>query len=101
VKRIGRGAGPFLQGTDTFFPRVLGLKADARDLLRENKSGIELGPQALVFAMHQGYQVFWFPTVINDDPKVLMFQEGDRGVGREWASLAAYLDDMIKAIDQR
>ena len=49
--------------------------------------------------MHQGYQAFWFPTVMADDPQVLMFQEGDQGPAREWESFSAYLNDMVSEIE--
>jgi hypothetical protein len=101
LKRIGRGAGPLLRGTDAFFPQILGLKPDARDLFKETNSGMELGPDAFVIAMHQGYQVFWFPTVMEDDPIVLMYQEGDQDVLREWDNFTAYLNDMINGMHRR
>lgn len=101
LRRIGCGAGSFLAGSDAFFPQIIGLKAAARDLFSENGLAIELRPDAFVIAMHQGYQVFWFATVMGDDPEVIMFQEGDPITCRKWESFSAYLNDMIKEIDQR
>lgn len=100
LRRIGRGAGRFLQGTDAFFPQIIGLKDAAEELFEENGVPISLEDNSLVIAMHQGYQVFWFPTVKFDDPKVAMFQEGDQGILREWDSFSAYLNDMIKSIER-
>ena len=100
LKRIGRGAGNLLVGTDAFFPRIIGLKAAAIELFAEDSAPVHLNPDVLVIAMHQGYQVFWFPTVMLDDPMVLMFQEGDRGPLRNWGSFSAYLSDMIKEIER-
>jgi hypothetical protein len=100
LKRIGRGAGELLVGTDAFFPQIIGLKAAAIELFAEDSAPVELNPDAFVIAMHQGYQVFWFPTVMQDDPTVIMFQEGDRGPLRNWDSFAAYLSDMIKEIER-
>jgi hypothetical protein len=99
LRRIGHGAGPLLEGTDAFFPKIIGLKADAEALFAETASRAELSPDAFVFAMHQGYQAFWFPTV-NNDPEVLMFEEG-RGICKRWKNFCAYLKDMIAEIDRR
>lgn len=100
LKRAGRGAGELLVGTKAFYPQVIGLKSAAKDLFAEDDVAIQLENDAFVIAMHQGYQVFWFPTVVEDDPKVIMFQEGDTGPLREWASFSAYLSGMIKAIER-
>jgi hypothetical protein len=100
LKRAGRGAGQLLVGTKAFYPQIIGLKSAAKDLFTEDGVVIELENDAFVIAMHQGYQVFWFPTVIGDDPKVIMFQEGDTGPTREWVSFSAYLRGMIKAIER-
>src|SRR2546427_7970561 len=35
---IGRGAGILFQGTDIFFPSIIGLKTDAVNLLKDRKS---------------------------------------------------------------
>jgi hypothetical protein len=98
LRRAGRGAGDLLVGTDAFYPRIIGLKEAAIELFSESPVPIQLGSDAFVIAMHQGYQLFWFPTVIPDDPEVLMFQEGDRGPLRRWESFSSYLNDMIKDI---
>ena len=101
LKRIGKGAGPYLRGTDTFYPRIItiGIRSAASDLFRENDTEIQLTPDSFVFAMHQGYQVFWFPTVMDDDPKVMMYQEGDKAPCREWDRFSDYLNSMIKEIE--
>ena len=62
--------------------------------------GAEHVPSRLVIGMHQVYQFFWLPTVAPDDPKVLMFQEGDRTPHREWGTFSSYLNDMIKEIER-
>jgi hypothetical protein len=100
LKRIGRGAGELLIGTDAFYPRLIGVKDAAIELLTEDGAPIQLPPDSLVIGMHQGYQFFWFPTVAQDDPKVLMFQEGDRTPNREWDTFSSYLNDMIKEIER-
>jgi SMI1-KNR4 cell-wall len=102
LQRIGKGAGPYLCGTDTFYPQIITIeiRAAAADLFRESDTGIQLSPDAFVFAMHQGYQVFWFPSVMDDDPKVIMYQEGDKIPCREWESFSTYLRWMTKEIER-
>jgi len=100
LERLGRGAGGLLKGTDAFYPRLIGVKDAAIELLTEDGAPIRLPPDSLVIGMHQGYQFFWFPTVAQDDPKVLMFQEGDRIPHREWGTFSSYLNDMIKEIER-
>ena len=101
LRKIGRGAGEFLRGTDAFYPGIIGLKSATIDLLAENDVATELVPNAFVFAMHQGYQAFWFPSIVQDNPEVIMYQEGDKFPSRTWANFATYLGDMIKDIDRR
>jgi len=37
--------------------------------------------------MHQGYQFYWFPSILEENPEVFMYQEGS-GIVREWSDLA-------------
>jgi len=98
LQLMGRKAGQILRGTDAFYPDILGVKNDAHELLTEN--GVEnlIGPNAVVFAMHQGYQVFWMADNHGDDPSVLMYQEGDEGVSGEWKSFTSFLNDEAKRV---
>jgi hypothetical protein len=91
LRRIGRSAGRFQVGTDTYYPEILELKDAARDLLVENNSQLVLGPNSLVFEMHQGYEFAWFPDVENHQPVVNHYNEGRSDEIREWPSLSAYL----------
>lgn len=92
--RLGRRAGPLLVGSDAFYPEILGLKEHSRQLLVEAAVGLSLGPDALVIAVHQGYQFFWIPSVLDDNPQVLQFQEGDDGPCQSWPGVAEYLRAM-------
>ena len=91
LRRIGRSAGHFQRGTDAYYPDVLELKDAARELLEENNSQLVLGPNSLVFEMHQGYEFAWFPDVENPQPVVNHYNEGRGDEIREWPSLSAYL----------
>lgn len=70
----GGGAGRFMQGSDVFHPEVLGLWADARELLEENGSQFALEPSDRVIYMHQGYQ-FDFLRGSGPDPEVWSYCE--------------------------
>jgi len=94
LRMAGKGAGRFMRGTDVFFPYPLELKIYAAELLEENGSDIQLGADALVFWMHQGYQFAWFPDVREVQPRVAMYLEGHDGIYREWPGLAEFLREM-------
>lgn len=91
LRVMGRKAGRLLVGTDAFYPDILGLKQDASDLLAENGVGGLIQDESVVFAMHQGYQVYWISSSALDDPPVFMYQEGGQGVSRVWDSFTDFL----------
>jgi hypothetical protein len=91
LRVMGRAAGPLLVGTDAFYPDILGIKRDGLELLNDNGVSGFAPTNAIVFAMHQGYQVYWMPNSLSDDPPVYMYQEGDKGVTREWKSFTEFL----------
>jgi hypothetical protein len=99
LSRAGRSAGPVLRGTDAFFPSLIGIKSDARSLLRDARLlDDQFDSESVVVAMHQGYQVFWLVSVNIPDPPVRMYQEGDANVSATWDSFAHFLDG---AVDER
>lgn len=55
LQLIGSSAGFFLQGSDVYYPQVLGLKEAACDLLSKNESPFLFEDSDRVFLMHQGY----------------------------------------------
>jgi hypothetical protein len=91
LRLMGRKAGRLLVGTDAFYPGILGLKRDAREILMDNGVTELLPEESIVFAMHQGYQIYWMASGALDDPPVFMYQEGGEGVFREWESFTAFL----------
>jgi hypothetical protein len=93
LRRMGRCAGQFLIGTDAFYPALLGIKADVLELLRENAVSHLIGDDAVVIGMHQGYQAYWLETASEDDPAVYLYQEGETGISKKWASFSAFLLD--------
>lgn len=91
----GRGAWRLFQGTDIFYPRVLGLQKDAENLLCEQGMSQLLSPDAKVFCMHQGYEMnFFLPGT--DDPAVFQFVEGDTGASRPWGSFSDFIETSIQ-----
>ncbi len=72
----GGGAGRFLQGSDVFYPHVLGLWNSARELLEDNGSEFRLLETDRVILMHQGYQ-FDFLRGDERDPEVWSYCEID------------------------
>ncbi|TDC63718.1 SMI1/KNR4 family protein [Micromonospora sp. KC207] len=91
LRLMGKAAGALLVGTDAFYPGILGLKRDGLELV--TGSGLDglVPSDVIVFAMHQGYQVYWMSSELSDDPPVYMYQEGDKGVSREWKSFTDFL----------
>ena len=72
---LGGGAGHFMQGTDVYYPHILGLWSAAEELLEENASPFRLLETDRVISMHQGYQ-FDFLRGAEDDPEVWSYCEG-------------------------
>ncbi|MBO0883783.1 MAG: SMI1/KNR4 family protein [Mycobacterium sp.] len=75
LELIGRGAGRFLRGSDVFYPSILGLGRDARELLVENNVRFTMTDEDRVILMHQGYQ-FDFLRGTCPDPEVWSYCEG-------------------------
>ncbi|WP_225448415.1 SMI1/KNR4 family protein [Streptacidiphilus sp. P02-A3a] len=74
LKLIGGGAGHFMQGSDVFYPEIIGLGEAARDLLAENAVPFDLAESDRVILMHQGYQ-FDFLRGTGPDPEVWSYYE--------------------------
>ncbi len=92
---IGRGAGILFQGTDIFFPSIIGLKTDAVNLLKENGENFTLSSVDFVFSMHQGYEFCYFNTSEGDDPPVYQYIEGSGSPMIVWKSFSDFLMDSI------
>lgn len=101
LKLMGKQAGRLLEGTDAFYPGILGLKQDAMELLAECGQSELLESESLVFAMHQGYQVYWLAGVDDDDPPVFMYQEGDETISAQWDSFSSFLLDQFSRVVTR
>ena len=75
---LGKSAGQFLKGSDCFYPTILYLNEDAREILEANNFPQALPEDAFVFFMHQGYQFSFFPLNEGDNPLIYYFNEGEQ-----------------------
>lgn len=73
--QMGRGAVRYYEGTDMFYPQILGTKAAARELVAEDPFDIELPEDAIPFSTHQGYQFLFIRSSEGDDPPVYYYLE--------------------------
>lgn len=89
---MGRGAGGILRGTDAFFPAILDMRRAADDFFSDNSEGIDLPGGAVVFAMHQGYQVYWMEAMSLEDPPVSFYMEGEAAPMGHWRSFTDFLN---------
>ncbi|WP_157535828.1 SMI1/KNR4 family protein [Kitasatospora mediocidica] len=92
-RRGCRWLGGFLIGTDAFYPELMGIKSDALELLAESSASHLMAENSIVFAMHQGYQIYWMESSRGDDPPVAMYQEGGAELRARWESFSAFLID--------
>ncbi|MDI5964915.1 SMI1/KNR4 family protein [Streptantibioticus silvisoli] len=89
---MGRGAGRILLGTDAFFPEILEMRRASDEFFADNPEGMDLPDGAVVFAMHQGYQVYWMDSSTLQDPPVSLCMEGERAPMAHWASFTEFLN---------
>jgi hypothetical protein len=74
LEAAGGGAGRFLQGSDVFYPDVLGVRATAQEILE--RRGLTLQHDDRVFLMHHDAQ-FDFTRGDEPDPEVWSYNDGD------------------------
>ncbi|MFE7107547.1 SMI1/KNR4 family protein [Streptomyces sp. NPDC057575] len=91
LRLVGGGAGHFLQGSDVFYPHVIGLREAADDLLRENQEPFHLRSSDRVIFMHQGYQ-FEFLRGKGPDPEVWSYSEGYAEPSRVYIRFTDWLE---------
>jgi hypothetical protein len=92
----GKGAGKLFRGTDIFYPRVMELQSEAQDLLNELELPSLLPPDAIVFCMHQGYEINFFAPM-HDDPPVSQYVEGDAEASVPWQSFSEFISTSIQS----
>ncbi|MBM7565956.1 SMI1/KNR4 family protein [Paenibacillus sacheonensis] len=97
LSAAGHESGKLFRGTDASFSVLEELQPEARELLRENGDLFTLPETAFVFAMHQGWVIYYFELDKGDDPPVLCWSEGSGAAAETISpSYSAYLMDEIK-----
>lgn len=85
----GKGAGPFMEDIDIYYPKNLDLNEEANEMLEHWEDGkLKLPDRAFVFAVRAGEQFMFFVCdAQSDDPVVYHYSEGKgkfREIGRFW-----------------
>ncbi|GAA1722935.1 SMI1/KNR4 family protein [Fodinicola feengrottensis] len=92
LRLMGSGAGRILLGTDAFYPAILDLPRATHDFFADNVGGVKLPEGALVFAMHQGYQVYWMDSLNVADPSVTLYMEEEEAPMARWKSFTEFVN---------
>ncbi|WP_422753327.1 SMI1/KNR4 family protein [Micromonospora sp. WMMD708] len=92
---MGREAGGLLRGTDAFFPGILDLQDRIAEFVLEDEVLTGVPSDAVAFAMHQGYQVYWMRDG-SDDPPVWLWTENDFWPARHWDSFSLFLTQQAR-----
>ncbi|MFD6080571.1 SMI1/KNR4 family protein [Streptomyces hydrogenans] len=95
LRLVGGGAGHFFQGSDVFYPHVIGLREAADELLRENQEPFHLRSSDRVIFMHQGYQ-FEFLRGEGPNPEVWTYSEGDAEPSRVHLRFTDWLEANVR-----
>lgn len=94
LRLAGKGAGRLFCGSEIYYPKLLGLQNAAKELLIENGETLSLPDEAIVFYMHQGYELcFLIPNT--EDPPVFQYVEGQPGFSNPWGKFSEFLKDSI------
>jgi hypothetical protein len=88
LQAVGGGAGRFLQGSDVYYPDILGVRATAQELLRAH--GLRLEDTDRVFLMHHDAQ-FDFTRGGGADPSVWSYNDGDDAPAQTHARFTDWL----------
>ncbi|MCA1195765.1 hypothetical protein [Saccharopolyspora sp. 6V] len=89
---MGRRAGELLRGSDFFYPSVVELDGEMRELLEECNAS-HLAPAGSIYiGMHQGGSLYWMAP---GDPSgvVSEYIEFQEKPSRNWPSLLEFLSD--------
>lgn len=98
--RMGHHAGRLFRGIDGRYSRLLDLQQEARELIQEVSSPFELPPDAFVFAMSQGCNMWFFHTAArSSDPPVYFWQFDFEHARRSFLSFSDYLLDCVELIE--
>jgi hypothetical protein len=78
LRRMGRGAGEFMEDVACFYPGLKSLEEVAVRLLEENGNPFTLPPGSFVFMVYQGYQFMYFDAsgAQPGEPPIYYYVEG-------------------------
>jgi hypothetical protein len=77
LRKMGRGAGLFLRGTDAFYNSLFGNREAMEVVLELDDCPFSISKEAFVFSNHQGYVFHFFDTSDGSvDPRVYGYLEG-------------------------
>jgi hypothetical protein len=79
LKKMGKGAGKFMRGTDFFYRHLFANRNAFEEVLASDGKPFSLSANTFVFSSHQGY-IFHFFECGNPDPPVYGYSEGDMKV---------------------
>lgn len=96
LELAGRSAGRFLQGSDVFYPSILGVGRAARALLEGDQVDFALTDEDRVILMHQGYQ-FEFLRGTGPDPEVWTYSED----GPPTVSFPSFTEWLATVVEQQ
>ena len=97
LRQMGKGAGPFMEGSSVFYDEIFDLNRSAELLLRENNFRT-LPDQSVVFWMHQGYQFAFFKLDEGDNPPIYFYYEGKSSADFEIKE-RSLIDFLIKQLE--
>ncbi len=104
LKRMGKEAGSFLDGTNYLYSTLPSLRRQAETLLKECNTHLSLDKNDFIFAVHQDYQFLFFNVQTSDDPAVFLYLEFEKSFKQvynhfsEW--LLACVSDEIAAFKE-
>jgi hypothetical protein len=97
LRKMGHGAGRFMQGTDMFYPRLFDNRSAAEESLEREAFPFDLLPSMFVFSNHQGYIFHHFDCDTHlEDPPVLGFQEGETALTRISDNFSQFLSQILE-----
>ncbi|HEY2948448.1 MAG TPA: SMI1/KNR4 family protein [Micromonosporaceae bacterium] len=91
LRLLGRRSGAFLVGTDVLYPTIIGLKASTREALEQGDVSSLMPDDAVVVAVHGGYEFYWLEPDGSPDPPLVKYEEGEPDIERRWDRFSDYL----------
>jgi hypothetical protein len=97
LKKMGKGAGKFMQGTDMFYRHLFDNREAFEEVLDLEGNPFSLDKNIFVFSSHQGYIFFFFNTVEDRfDPPVYIYQEGNLKIERASEKFSIFLLTLLE-----